>query len=192
MTRLGLVTTTAAGRNAANRLAGHLPDTSTYPVTELPKAWRECDALVCFLAVGATVRLLAPLLAADDSSKATDPGVVCVDEAQRFVVPVVGGHAGGANALAAEVADLLGATAVITTATDATSLAGLDALGLPVEGDVAAVSRALLDRETVSLTSRVRWPLPPLPVIPANDVSTRASWCRTRSRTPPRTCRPPW
>jgi len=39
-------------------------------------AWAGSDALVCFLATGATVRLLAPLL----SDKHTDPGVVCVDD----------------------------------------------------------------------------------------------------------------
>ncbi len=41
-----------------------------------------------FLATGATVRLIAPLLA----DKHTDPGVVCVDEARRFAVALAGGH----------------------------------------------------------------------------------------------------
>ena len=52
-----------------------------------------------FLATGATVRLIAPLLA----DKHTDPGVVCVDEARRFAVALAGGHGGGANALATRV-----------------------------------------------------------------------------------------
>lgn len=42
--------------------------------------------------------------------------------------------------------------------------AGPDALGLPVEGDVAGVSRALLDGVPVVLRAEVPWPLPPLPV----------------------------
>lgn len=41
--------------------------------------------------------------------------------------------------------------------------AGPDALGLPVEGDVAGVSRALLDGVPVVLRAEVPWPLPPLP-----------------------------
>ena len=166
---IGLVTTTAAGRAGAARLeiagwevAGSevATETRTYAVREIQRAWRECDALVCFLAVGATVRLLAPLLV----DKTTDPGVVCVDEAHRFAVPVLGGHAGGANALAERVADALGGTAVITTATDATGFPGLDTLGWPVEGAVAAVSRAMLDGEPLELTGERTWPLPPLPL----------------------------
>ena len=157
---IGLVTTTEAGRRAAERLAGGLGATASYDVRDIATAWRECDALVCFLATGATVRLLAPLL----EGKAVDPGVVCVDEAQRFAVPVLGGHSGGANALAQRVSQLLGTTPVVTTATDAVGLPGLDTLGWPVEGAVATVSRAMLDGEEVRLVADATWPLPPLPV----------------------------
>ena len=156
---IGLVTTTAAGRVAAARLQA-LGGTRTYDVRRFADAWRDCDALVCLLATGATVRLLAPLL----QDKATDPGVVCVDEAQRFAVALVGGHRGGANALAHRVAEVLGAQAVVTTATDAVGLPGLDTLGWPIEGAVAAVSRAMLDGEPVQLTADVTWPLPALPL----------------------------
>nr|WP_237501260.1 precorrin-3B C(17)-methyltransferase [Streptomyces sp. SID8381] len=123
-------------------------------------AFAECGQLVCFLATGAVVRLIAPLL----GDKSADPGVVCVDEGGRFAVSLVGGHGGGANELAVEVGGLLGAKPVVTTATDSVGVAGLDTLGLPVEGDVAAVSRALLDGEPVRLDAEVSWPLPALPV----------------------------
>ena len=162
---IGLVVTTAAGHRAAADLAGALPGTRTYDVRELEAAWRECAALVCFLATGATVRLLAPLL----QDKATDPGVVCVDEARRFAVALAGGHGGGANDLAHDVARALGAQAVVTTATDAVGLPGLDTLGWPVEGAVASVSRALLDGEPVRLDADAVWPLPPLPVGDAGE-----------------------
>ena len=56
---IALVTTTAAGRRGAQLLADRWPDTRSYPVQEITKAWKECEALVCFLAIGATVRLLA-------------------------------------------------------------------------------------------------------------------------------------
>lgn len=162
---IGLVVTTVAGRRAATELTA-LGETTTYDVRDLAIAWRDCEALVVFLATGATVRLLAPLLA----DKATDPGVVCVDEAQRFAVALVGGHGGGANELAARVADLLGATAVVTTATDAVGLPGLDGVGWPVEGDVAGVTRAMLDGDPVRLEADQQWPLPPMPVGQTGDV----------------------
>jgi cobalt-precorrin 5A hydrolase/precorrin-3B C17-methyltransferase len=161
---IGLVTATAAGRAAADRLTGSLAEPpARYPVAEIATAFGECSALVCFLAVGATVRLIAPLL----GGKAADPGVVCVDEAARFAVAVLGGHAGGANRLARTVADALGGQPVVTTATDATGIAALDELGWPVEGDLAAVTRAMLDGEPVHLVAEAVWPLPPLPVRPA-------------------------
>ncbi|GGQ76240.1 precorrin-3B C(17)-methyltransferase [Streptomyces griseorubens] len=160
---IGLISATAAGAAARDRLAAAWPDrTRVYggPVADAVRAaFAECDRLVCFLATGAVVRLVAPLL----HGKADDPGVVCVDEAGRFAVSLLGGHGGGANELAREVGEVLGAEPVVTTATDAVGLPGLDALGLPVEGDVAAVSRALLDGEAVALRGEVTWPLPPLP-----------------------------
>ncbi|MGP4091602.1 cobalamin biosynthesis protein, partial [Streptomyces sp. KR55] len=161
---IGLISATAAGAAARDRLAAAWPDrTRVYegPVGDAVRAaFAECEQLVCFLATGAVVRLVAPLL----SDKNADPGVVCVDEGGRFAVSLVGGHGGGANELAREVGGLLGAEPVVTTATDATGLAGLDTLGLPVEGDVAAVSRALLDGEPVALRAESAWPLPALPV----------------------------
>jgi cobalt-precorrin 5A hydrolase / precorrin-3B C17-methyltransferase len=160
---IGLVAVTAAGRAAAGRLARAWPgDTRTYPgpaSTALPRAWAECDALVCFLAAGAVIRLIATLL----DSKHADPAVVCVDEAARYAVALAGGHGMGGNALAARVAEVLGAEPVITTATDSTGIPGLDSLGWPAEGAVAAVSRAILDGELVRLDSEHTWPLPAFP-----------------------------
>ena len=110
--------------------------------------------------------MLSPLL----QDKATDPGVVCVDEARRFAVSLVGGHAGGANDLAELVADVLGAEPVITTATDSVGIPGLDRWSWPVEGDVAGVSRALLDGTPVRLEMDPVWPVPPLPVGDVGEV----------------------
>ena len=125
----------------------------------LPRAWAECEAVVCFLAAGATIRLIAPLL----DSKHADPAVVCVDEASRYAVALSGGHGMGANAVAARVAGVLGAEPVITTATDSAGIPGLDSLGWPAEGAIAAVSRAILDGDPVRLDSEHTWPLPAFP-----------------------------
>ncbi len=161
---IGLIAVTAAGRESAARLMAAWPGQARLyegPAKQaMPRAWAECHEIVCFLAVGATSRLIASLL----ESKWVDPAVVCVDQAARFAVPLVGGHAAGANALAARVAEILGAEPVITTATDAVGLPGLDALGWPAEGALGTVSRALLDGEKVVLETDDIWPIPPLPV----------------------------
>jgi len=161
---IGFIAVTLAGRAAAARLAQAWPaETRTYdgPARQaLHRAWAECDGIVCFLAVGAATRLVAPLL----DSKWVDPAVVCVDEPGRYAVTLVGGHTAGANALCTRVAQALGAQPIITTATDATGLPGLDTLGWPAEGAIARVSRALLDGEPVAFEADATWPLPALPV----------------------------
>ncbi len=68
------------------------------------------DHLVFFVSLGAVVRLIAPQL----KSKEEDPGVVVVDDRARFVIPILSGHVGGANAFAERLAKILGATAVLT------------------------------------------------------------------------------
>ncbi|MER7458680.1 precorrin-3B C(17)-methyltransferase [Micromonospora sp. NPDC126480] len=161
--QVGLVAATAAGRRHASVLADAWPHARLVEAGSaadaLRDAWTRYDAIVAFLATGAVVRILAPLL----GDKRTDPAVVVVDEAAGHAVALLGGHAGGANALAAEVGALLDAVPVVTTATDVTGLPGLDTLGWPVEGAVAAVSRAILDGEPVALVADTAWPLPALP-----------------------------
>ncbi len=95
------------------------------PLAErVPDLFAGHEQLVFFLAAGAVTRLVAPCLA----SKETDPGVLAVDEEGRFVIPLLSGHKGGANAFARTVAGCLGATPVITTASDVTGGLSLDLL----------------------------------------------------------------
>jgi cobalt-precorrin 5A hydrolase / cobalt-factor III methyltransferase / precorrin-3B C17-methyltransferase len=165
---IALIAATENGRRNAAHLANAWPDAHFYEGRArevLRKAWNECDGIVLFLATGAAVRLLAPLLA----SKHRDPGVVVVDDTASFAVALCGGHAGGANDLAARVAESLGATPVVTTASDSLGVTALDSLGrdlgfTPEEGsDLAAVGAALVSGERVCLVSEGRWPVGPLP-----------------------------
>jgi precorrin-4 C11-methyltransferase len=82
------------------------------------------DQLVFFLATEAVTRLIAPCL----TSPTTHPGVLAVDEAGQFVVPVLSGHTGGADTFARAVAEHLGATPVIPTASEVSSGLRLDRL----------------------------------------------------------------
>ncbi len=160
---IGQVTNSRANRRHADRIEQALGVTTRRyqgpASTGLPRAWGECDLVISHLAAGATIRLLAPLL----EDKHHDPGVVVVDEAGRFAVPLLGGHDGGANDLARRIAQALDATPVLTTATDALNLPALDTLGWPYHGDVAAVTQAIIDDAPVELVKDRPWPLPPLP-----------------------------
>lgn len=165
---IGLVAVTRAGRVAANRLADSWTDAHCYDGAAgaaLPRAFGECEGIVCFFAAGAAVRLIAPLL----GRKGMDPGVVCVDEGLRYAVPILGAHSGGGNALARRIAEALGAEAVITTGSDVAGAVGLDELGadigLTIEpgSDLAGVGTAILSGERVVLAADQQWPLPALP-----------------------------
>ena len=166
---IGLVAVTAAGRAAAASLMAAWPsEVHLNPLSNgsdaLKDAWQNDDAVVSFLNVGATVRILAPLL----GDKTTDPAVVCVDEAREFAVAVLGGHH-GANTLARRVGEVLGCRPVITTASDQANLPALDSfgadLGFTVQNPelLAKVGAAVLSGDPVRLENPGRWPIPPLP-----------------------------
>lgn len=72
------------------------------------------DAIIFVGACGIAVRSIAPYVA----SKKSDPAVLVIDECGKFVISLLSGHLGGANELTLEVAELLGAVPVVTTATD--------------------------------------------------------------------------
>lgn len=98
------------------------------------------DAIVAVLSLGATVRMIAPFL----QSKETDPAVVVLDEGGKFVIPVLSGHLGGANALAGHLATALGAQAVLTTASDSRATLAVDLLGRELGWTLEASHEALV------------------------------------------------
>lgn len=127
-------------------------------------AWTEAgfssaEALIFVGAAGIAVRAIAPYV----RSKASDPAVLVVDETGQFVIPMLSGHLGGANALARRVAALLNATAVITTATDLNGVFAVDLWasrqGMTVlqPERIKCVSSKLLGGESIDLFCP--WPI---------------------------------
>jgi cobalt-precorrin 5A hydrolase len=119
----------------------------------LREAFAQGHNLVCVMAAGIVVRGIAPFL----QGKATDPAVVVVDEAGQFAISLLSGHLGGANTLARDIAQVLGGTPVITTATDVQGLPAIDLLaaehGLTIENlpEVRTISMALLQGRPVQV-----------------------------------------
>ena len=106
------------------------------------RLFNEYERLVLMMPVGAAVRLLA----AHVGHKHTDAAVVCVDDAGRFAVSLLSGHVRGGDTLAKRVADAIGATAVITSASHVLGTLAVDLLGSEfgwrIEASSAMVTRA--------------------------------------------------
>lgn len=139
------------GRKAGD----HTADPSGLSLSEIcGEAFEQAVPLVFIGAAGIAVRSIAPFV----KDKLTDPPVIVIDELGRFVIPLLSGHVGGANALAAEIADAADAVPVITTATDINDAFSADVFarenGLAIhdrEG-IARVSTSALSGKPVTIS----------------------------------------
>jgi len=116
-----IICLTEAGLRLANRVAEQLrivgqPSEVFYkpkPFNKLvQQLFKQQRPLIFICATGIVMRTLAPVL----QNKQQDPPVLVLDEQAEFVIPLLSGHEGGANNRAAELADILSAQLVMTTA----------------------------------------------------------------------------
>jgi cobalt-precorrin 5A hydrolase len=133
------------------------------PIKELTaEIWPKYEALVYVVSLGAVVRTIAPYL----KDKHVDPAVIVVDDKANFAISVLSGHVGGANELTERIAKCLGATAVITTASDVGKTVPVDILGrelgwtTELERNITRVSAAVVNEEPVAFvqeTGEIQW-----------------------------------
>ncbi len=143
-TKTAIVAVSKPGAGLARRLASAIPDAELHLERKLAAAedddtryydlplrpilqslFVNRDALIVFLPVGAAVRLLAPVFA----GKKRDAAVVCVDDGGRYAISVLSGHVGGGDELARQVAEAIGAQAIVTSASDALNVTAIDLVG---------------------------------------------------------------
>jgi len=123
----------------------------------LTELFAKYPGIILFIALGAVVRMIAPLL----QDKKADPALVVVDGKGEFAISVASGHLGGANQLTRKIADLLGATPVITTASDVQKTLSVDLLGSEfgfiIEDftNVTKASAAIVNEDSVALVQEV-------------------------------------
>lgn len=124
------------------------------PLTEWTgEQMKKRRSLLFIGACGIAVRAIAPFL----TDKLNDVPVLVMDEQGRFVIPVLAGHVGGANELAVSLAERMGSTPVITTATDLNHCFAVDlfarrnALHIVNKGGIAKVSSRILAGEEVTM-----------------------------------------
>jgi cobalt-precorrin 5A hydrolase len=116
-----------------------------------------CDGLVFIASTGIAVRLCAPLL----RDKTRDPAVVVVDDLGRYAISLLSGHLGGANALAANIADIIGAQPIITTASDGRGFEAVDLLAqrynLAIDDldEVKTITALMVAEQPIALVSDI-------------------------------------
>lgn len=115
---------TDKGRLLAERIGDIYPGlkVAKFSASAARKSWEENDSVIFIMAAGIVVRTVAPLI----KDKKSDPAVIVLDENGRYASSLLSGHLGGANALAREIADILGGEAIITTASDLNGLTSID------------------------------------------------------------------
>ena len=119
--RVAIIAITEEGNETAQELALSLKESQVYFLSE-PHALRRTvaemfdryEGLIFVMALGIVIRVIAPFI----KSKHVDPAVVVVDESRRFAISALSGHEGGANRLTNQVASILRAESVITTASE--------------------------------------------------------------------------
>ena len=154
MSTISIIPISDSSRVLAERILASYPEAKILPFGSFSKeVFHESSSLVFIGAMGICVRSIAPF--AED--KHTDPAVVCIDSTGKYVIPVLSGHIGGANDLSKELANLLGAEAIITTQSDNANLWALDTLGkkydwtLIVKDSNAAISTFVNGKPTALL-----------------------------------------
>ena len=154
MSTISIIPISDSSRVLAERILASYPEAKILPFGSFSKeVFHESSSLVFIGAMGICVRCIAPF--AED--KHTDPAVVCIDSTGKYVIPVLSGHIGGANDLSKELANLLGAEAIITTQSDNANLWALDTLGkkydwtLIVKDSNAAISTFVNGKPTALL-----------------------------------------
>ena len=108
-------------------LIHHTVESGSTPAASelLQSQWGGAQGFVVVGACGLVTRLIAPLL----QGKNQDPAVVVVDPQGAFAIPLLGGHAAGAEALSQRVAALLGGQAVLTGSSGSQGKLALDTFG---------------------------------------------------------------
>ncbi len=124
------------------------------PTTEkIIELFKNSNALICIFSLGAVIRLISPHL----KDKKTDPAVIVIDDKTNFVISVLSGHVGGANRLAEDIAEKIGAMPVITTAADVNKTISVDLVGkefgwrIDDDSTVTKISAHMVNEEPIGV-----------------------------------------
>jgi cobalt-precorrin 5A hydrolase len=203
VSKLGAITLTRQGVDICRRIQSAMPACEVFVAQKYdaiaPAQWRRFDGklaplvkeifgaydgLIFVMATGIVVRTIAPHIV----DKRYDPGIVVVDIAGRFAISLCAGHLGGANQLACQLGEILGAVPVVTTGTDVNQTLAPDMLAKDLGAEIEnwealkTVSGMLVDGEPVAVFAEDNVRLPDLEPLAARGVVRIASFAQLDSR----------
>jgi cobalt-precorrin 5A hydrolase len=163
--KCAVISFTDAGEKIAKTISQRIPNTDIYSNKEYPGGvkseigaiFEEYNRIVFVCAVGIGVRLIAPYI----KDKTRDPAVVAVDDLGRYAVSLLSGHLGGANDFTREIAEAIGAQAVITTASEARGIEAVDMFaqkcGLVIENmeDAKTITSIMVNGGNLRIISEI-------------------------------------
>jgi len=169
--KLAIIAITKNGIDIAKRIRAKFPSSQVFAPSKLSTGdssvtwfeepttakvgdlFKSHEALVCIFSLGAVIRLVAPHM----RDKKTDPAVVVIDDTAKFVISTLSGHLGGANQLSEEIAGIIGATPIITTAADVNKTIAVDLVGrefgwqIDDDSTVTKVSAFMVNEEKIGV-----------------------------------------
>lgn len=169
---------TDKGREVIDRLNTAAKEAGVDPfmLCDLPlddftrKGFEEKRPMVFVGAIGIAVRAISGYV----RDKLSDSPVIVIDDNGRFVIPILSGHAGGANKLALVIAKLLDAIPVITTSTDVNGAFSADVfavennLRIMNRDGIKKVSAKAIEGKSVTISIKDFPPAEPVDIILAD------------------------
>ncbi|MDW7668121.1 MAG: cobalt-precorrin 5A hydrolase, partial [Bacillota bacterium] len=129
-----------------------------FPLKKFTKElFERYDNLIFIMAVGITVRVIAPYI----KDKRKDPAVVSIDEKGNYVISILSGHLGGANRLTEKIAKEIKALPIITTASDVLKTKSVDMIAIDEGLEINNMNKAkkitsiIVNGSKVGVLSRV-------------------------------------
>lgn len=153
-----------SGEEIAHAIMNQNEDVQFYKSSEgkirekMEEIWNNSDTIIFISATGIAVRYIVPFI----KHKSIDPAVLVIDDMGRYVISLLSGHLGGANAMAIKISKHLeGSIPIITTASDSRGYESLDLYAkrrnfkILKSENLTAVSAAMVDGEMLSLYSEI-------------------------------------
>ncbi|WP_423363554.1 cobalt-precorrin 5A hydrolase [Mycoplasma sp. P36-A1] len=123
----------------------------------IKKGFEQANLIIFISATGIAIRKVAKYL----NGKANDPAIIVIDNNKQFVISLLSGHIGQANQYTKQLATILKATPVITTATDTQNIFAIDNfavfnhLYIKDKSKIKKISSTLLNKEKINIISEI-------------------------------------